>query len=66
MIANTPDALAAQIIENADYFTTVRFKGSGRYDRREFPTLPEAEADAAGDRRAMIYAVAGIRSVFVK
>lgn len=66
MIANTPEQDAAQIIERAEYFTTIRFLGRGKKDRREFPTLEAAKADAAGDRRAMIYAVCGVRQAFVE
>lgn len=61
MIANTPEAHAAQIIENPDYYTVVRFKGRGQYERLEFDTFHEAEMNALGDRRAMIYAVKGGR-----
>lgn len=58
------------VIERAAYFTTFRFNGRNNpRERREFhPTdlsdaarkaaLEAAKADAAGDRRALIYAVA--------
>lgn len=55
----------ADILARAEYFTTVRFMGRGRYDRREFPTMAEAEKDAEGDRRALIYAIAGSRQVHI-
>lgn len=62
LIAATPrrhaaDAWTAAQIARAAYFTVCRFHGAGRYDTRRFATLAEARADAAGDRRAMIYAV---------
>jgi hypothetical protein len=54
----TKDAkMSAEQIARAAYFTTCRFLGRGHYDTRRFATLAEARADAAGDRRAMIYAV---------
>jgi hypothetical protein len=51
------DAWAARQIARAACFTVCRFRGAGRYDTRRFATLAEARADAAGDRRAIIYAV---------
>lgn len=56
------------LIERAAYFTTFRFGGRGNRDRREFhpsdasadaraAALKAARADAAGDRRALVYAV---------
>jgi len=54
----TTDAeLSAEQIARALYFTTCRFLGRGHYDTRRFATLAEARADAAGDGRAMVYAV---------
>lgn len=47
---------AAQIARAAE-FTTARFLGRGKYEIRRFETRSEAEADAVGDRRAMVYAV---------
>lgn len=47
---------AAQIAR-AVGFTVSRFLGRGRYDTRQFATQAEAEADARGDARAMLYAV---------
>lgn len=53
-----PDRWADRCMTAAPaYYTTSRFLGRGRYDTRKFDTLDEAKADAAGDRRAMIYAV---------
>jgi len=52
-----PDRWADRCMEAPAYYTTSRFLGRGRYDTRKFDTLDEAKADAAGDRRAMIYAV---------
>lgn len=58
------------VIERAAYFTTFRFNGRNNpRDRREFhpadlsddaraKALEAARADAAGDRRALVYAVA--------
>lgn len=43
------------VLERAEYFTTFRLKGR---DRREHENFAAALADAAGDDRAMIYAVA--------
>jgi len=47
----------AEQIGRAETFTTARFLGRGQYDVRRFPSRAEADADANGDRRAMIYAV---------
>jgi hypothetical protein len=47
---------AAQIAR-AVGFTVSRFQGRGRYDTRRFATQAEAEADAQGDARAMVYAI---------
>lgn len=52
----------AHIIENAKYFTVVRFLGVGRYERHERITRKEAEelAEGLSDRNKanyMIYAV---------
>ena len=52
-----PDRWAERCMTAPAYYTTSRFLGRGRYDTRRFETLAEAQADAAGDRRAMIYAV---------
>jgi hypothetical protein len=62
LIAATPrrhatDAWTAAQITRADYFTVCRFRGRGAYDTRRFATLAEARAEAAGDRRAIVYAV---------
>lgn len=55
-MATRPEFDAEQIAR-ADVFTTARFLGRGQYDIRRFQTRDEAETDATGDRRAMIYAV---------
>lgn len=49
-------------IENAAYFTAVRWKTRGNVLRIECPTLEDARAKAAeyGDRRTMIYAVTSL------
>jgi hypothetical protein len=44
-------------IARAVGFTTSRFQGRGVYDTRRFDRLQDALADAAGDRRALVYAV---------
>lgn len=46
-------------IDNAAYFTAVRWAARGKRERVECPTLEAARAVAAkhGDRRTMIYAV---------
>jgi hypothetical protein len=51
------DLAAERAIATAVRFTTNRFLGRGIYDRRDFDTLGEAHADAAGDPRAMVYAI---------
>lgn len=45
------------VLDRVAYFTTFRFGGPFARDRREFPTFAAAQADAKGDRRAMIYAI---------
>ncbi|WP_439579343.1 hypothetical protein [Elioraea sp.] len=52
-----PAEWSAEQIARAAYFTVARFRGRGAYDTRRFATLAEARAEAAGDRRAMVYAV---------
>jgi len=49
-------AFDAKQIARATHFTTCRFLGVGRYDTRQFATLDDARADAAG-ARALIYAI---------
>lgn len=44
-------------IARAVGFTTSRFQGRGVYDTRRFGDLAQALADAAGDRRAIVYAI---------
>lgn len=53
------DPLAQHCIANAVLWTTSKFLGRGKYETQEFPTFGEAYADAAGDRRKIIYAIAG-------
>lgn len=59
-----PEALDAAIIKNAVYFTSVVFKGRGKYDRREYDDRASAIAGAAphateigNGRSAIVYAV---------
>lgn len=58
-------------VAKAAYFVACLFQGRGRYDKRTFPTLAEARAEAAtmGDeygRHALVYAVVpGTGSVHV-
>ncbi len=56
-MAKTRQAFDEAQIERAVGFTTSRFMGRGRFDTRRFDTQGEAEADARGDARAMVYAV---------
>jgi len=44
-------------IARAVGFSTSRFLGRGKFDTRPFETLVPALADAAGDRRAIVYAI---------
>ena len=65
------EARSKFIVEKASYFTAIRFKGRGEYERHEYKTLPEAEADAklraqAGGRPYMLYGVLGIFDTFIK
>lgn len=59
------------IVDNADYFTVVRYQGPLRgYERHEVPTLAAAHATArkllaGGGKPYMIYAVAGIYDCYV-
>lgn len=59
------------IVDNADYYTLVRFRNR-RYERLEFATLAEAEEAGAKaikedpDAKLMIYAVAGLSDTFIK
>lgn len=54
---HSADLAAERAIATAKSFVTNRFIGRGQYDRRDFGTLAEARADAAGDPRAMVYAI---------
>jgi hypothetical protein len=59
------------IIENADKFTVVRFLGSGKYERHEVWTLPEAKELATKlsteTKKAYgIYAVKGRSDAYVE
>lgn len=49
-------AFEVWIIERAVEFSTVRFKGRGFKDRRNFTSLTDAIDDARDDPRAMVYA----------
>lgn len=61
---------SAWIIQNADYFTVIRFRSRG-YDRIEAASLEEAiwqaERKVAADPelRLMVYAVQGVQSCYV-
>jgi hypothetical protein len=44
-------------IARAVGYTTTRFMGRGDFDTRAFARLPDALADARGDRRAIVYAI---------
>lgn len=61
-----PDAMPADrdgyelwVVERAIEFSTVRFLGRGKKDRRDFKSLDAAIADATPDQRAMVYAATG-------
>lgn len=58
------------IIEHANMFTAVKFKGRGKYERHEYKDRASAEADArrmanATGRPYLIYACAGIYDTYV-
>jgi hypothetical protein len=53
----TADEWERAVIANAAYFTCFRRLGRGRCDKKVFGTMGEALAEAAGDRRALVYAV---------
>lgn len=55
--AQPQDPWAQKCILEAAYWTTSRFLGRGKYDTQEFPTFAAAWADAATDRRKIVYAV---------
>ncbi len=57
MKTNAKAAWDAEQIARAVEFTTCRFLGAGRYDTRRFEDRAVAEADATGDRRAMVFAI---------
>ena len=53
----TPETQIAEAIATAKYFTVFIFSGRGNRSRNEHNTLAEARKAAAGNERAMIYAV---------
>lgn len=53
----TPQTQQADAIARADYFTVFIFAGRGNRHRTEHPSLDAARTAAAGNARAMIYAV---------
>ena len=54
-----------EVIKGAECFTTFRFGGRDKRDRREFPTLKAARADAGNDPKALVYAVMGSRDALI-
>lgn len=62
----------AKAVAEAEYFSVKLFRGAGRYDSGNCDSLSAArdmgsrmEAAARNGRKAMVYAVASSRSVFV-
>lgn len=59
------------IVDHAEHYTVVRFKGRGQYDRHKAANLADAETLAARMVKAegghwMIYAVEGGSDTFIK
>jgi hypothetical protein len=67
----TAEERSKWIEDHADYWTAVRFRGRGYYERREFIDRQSAEkaarrmANDSPGRPVMIYAVAGTHDSFV-
>lgn len=55
-----------EVLDNAEYYTTFRFGGIGKRDKRKFDTLAEARADAGKDPKALVYAVMGNRDAIIR
>lgn len=55
----TPDERTGYIVQNADYFTAVRFLGVGQYERHERASLVEAIdcAQALANATGKLYGV---------
>ena len=65
MAQSKQDPHEAWVLANATHFTTCVFRGRGRYDVLEHPTLEAARAKAkellpTTSRGVMVYAVKGI------
>jgi len=66
-----PEAWKRWVVSHADYWTAVRFKGAGKYERHEFKTWNEAHMGAKmlslryPGSNWMIYCVAGVHDVYI-
>jgi|HubBroStandDraft_4_1064222.scaffolds.fasta_scaffold00019_65 hypothetical protein len=71
MKPHRPDPHEEWVLAHATHFTTVVFRGRGRYETLEHPTLDAARAAAQErlsdtPRGVMIYAVTGIHQAHVE